>query len=965
MRKLSAFILLIMWLCMGAQSQSDVFGPEARWISVPASESPVMPRRLTVFCIDFDIALAPGNKARIYYGLDDPRLMTPRLNIFGLAARPGESYVAAEFDASGKVNLVRRGLCPADSAEVTVAIFDAPALSDTSRPHSVRISSNLGNTEISVDGQRIGRKGVNPLGNGGDYLSFPALCKIAVNIPDEGKPWIAALTARHLREPANAFFTLADTITSPRTVSLPERGMPRLRTSFSIDSPAEVDSAIMTATARGIYDITLNGHAVDPDYFKPGYTQYNKTFPYRRHDLRPYLREGANVLEVCLGEGWWSGPATFMGEYRNLFGDMPALLAAIDIRSNDGHTKRIVTEPSNWETAASSRLKGASFFDGEVFDATATDIRGPAAEAPLEGHAAPWDWSATRFVEHGPDRITAVDTLTAVAMTEPRPGVYVYDMGQNCSAVPLVHLGTLPRGRRIELRYSEVLYPDMPAYKGNEGMVMTENLRAALCHDIYTAAGTPGEAFSPRTTLHGYRYVEIAGLPAPLPLDSVKMLALSSIPRIRAHYECSDTLVNRLWQNICWSTLSNFISIPTDCPQRNERLGWMGDISVYSPTAMAIADVRSLLDRYLQSVRDCTTPDGKFPDIAPTGLGFGGFLWGSAGITVPYEHFRQYGDTALARVHYSYMKRYIDYILANAMDSVSGKMVQSGAWGDLGDWLSPVNDRDDKSLLWEAYLIYDLSLMRDMAAALGHADDAARYDAMRRERTGFFNRTFVDPVTARTTSDTQASYALPIAFGINRNEAFVNNFVNAVTRSDRSDGGIDCPPYSLMTGFIGTAWISKALSAVGRSDLAYKLLCNTSWPSWLYPVTQGATSIWERLDSYTHSQGFGTNNNMNSFNHYSFGAVGSWLTGTSLGIDAPADASCLSIAPIPDFGGGITRASGYVDTDYGRVESAWELTPDAVVYRFSIPEGVKGSFTPYGGKTKTYNSGKYEVKCKR
>lgn len=207
----------------------------------------------------------------------------------------------------------------------------------------------------------------------------------------------------------------------------------------------------------------------------------------------------------------------------------------------------------------------------------------------------------------------------------------------------------------------------------------------------------------------------------------MKAVALSSIDKFKASFECSDTLVNRLWKNILWSTRSNFISIPTDCPQRNERLGWMGDISVYAPTATKIADVSAILRQYLQSVRDCQTPEGKFPDVAPTGVGFGGFLWGSAGITVPYEHFLQYGDTTLVREHYPAMKRYMDYVFDKTIDPQTGVMVQDRAWGDLGDWLSPEYDKNDKSLLWECYLIYDLDIMTYLAKVVGNDTDAAFY----------------------------------------------------------------------------------------------------------------------------------------------------------------------------------------------------------------------------------------------
>lgn len=442
----------------------------------------------------------------------------------------------------------------------------------------------------------------------------------------------------------------------------------------------------------------------------------------------------------------------------------------------------------------------------------------------------------------------------------------------------------------------------------------------------------------------------------------------------KAHYECSDTLVNRLWENIKWSSLSNFISIPTDCPQRNERLGWMGDISVFSPTATKIADVSGLLRQYLQSVRDCQGDDGRYPDLMPTGFGFGGLLWGSAGITVPYEHFSQYADTTVLREHYPSMKRYIDYIFRKTMDPATGIIVQNRDWGDLADWLSPEYNRTDKSLLWECYLIYDLDIMADVARTLGNMQDAAHYVALAAERRKFFNNIYVDPKTYRTRFsafdlgkqgrdvDTQVSYALPIAFGIVDNPKFNENFIKTVTRENVADNGRKCPAYSLMTGFIGTAWIGPALSKVGRSDIAYRLLTNTQYPSWLYPVTQGATTIWERLDSYTHADGFGTNNSMNSFNHYSFGSVGDWLLSHSLGIRKTGDT--LVIAPEPDTTGCLTWASDWLDLPAGRAEFSWRRVADGVYeIRITVPEQAN-FINPFTHQSQPLAPGTHQLKVK-
>lgn len=974
-RFLTAVTLLAAGAAAGAAALPAVFDGAA-WIGAAAGQQPVVPERLTVFRIGFDLALQPGASATFVYGADDPRLMDRNLNIYNLASRPDSSYIAVAL-ASDSLRVYRRGYSPADGP-APVAAFPAMGLRTDGTPNRVEILTNYGNTEFRINGTPVGRAGLNPIGNGADYIAFPSLSRMGVRVPQGGGAVFSRIDVGHLRAPAATLWSEPGPISESRMLDVPVRSMPELRTELHVADAAALSSATLYATARGIYDICVNGSRVTADYFAPGSTQYNRTHPYRQYDIAPLLREGRNTITVSLGEGWWSGPSTFSGDNWNFFGDRQSFIGAVVLRDAAGAETRVVTSPDTWQVSTDGPRVAGSFFQGEIYDATRTrQTWRQAVEVPLEGtvctSAGPWD--NIRFVAAGTDRVMPVDTLTAVAVAEPRPGVYVYDMGQNCAAVPLVKLRDVAPGTAVSMRYGEVLYPDMPQYAANRGMVMTENLRAAMNHDVYVASGAPAEEFSPRFTLHGYRYIEISGVDRPLPLDAVKSLPLSSIERPTAFFECSDTLVNRLWRNIMWSTYSNFISIPTDCAQRNERLGWMGDISVFSPAAVKLGDVNSLLRRYLASVRDCTSPEGRFPDVAPTGFGFGGMLWGSAGIVVPWEHYCRYADIEVLHEHYPAMQRYIDYLFGHTIDPATGVIVQNRAWSDLGDWLSPVNERDDKSLLWECYLVYDLDIMHKVARTLGDSVSAARYERLRDERRDFFRRTYIgaggmtvhstfDSAAAGRPVDTQASYALPIAMGICRDPQFVERFVATLERSDTTAAGVVCPPYSLMTGFIGTAWISKALSAVGRDDMAYRLLGSTSWPSWLYPVTQGATTIWERLDSYTHDKGFGDNNSMNSFNHYSFGSVADWLITRALGIDADEVAGAVDIAPCPDRTGTLTYARGYLDLSQGRVSSEWSVAGGNAVYTVEVPHGVKASFTPYGGKKRTIKPGKHTFRHK-
>lgn len=934
---------------------------EARWIGPAGDDLPIYADYLPVFKIDCDVKLKKGDKASLVYGADDPRLMNRNLNIYNLENRSGESGIRVEIDRrEGCVAIYRSGYHPADDATHPIAKFEADNLIDG--VNHLQIASNLGFTDISINGKHIGHAGINPVGNGGDYLAFPVLARVAVDIPTGSRAEISNITVSNFRAPGNVIYRAPGVYTSSARVPVVTRSMPELRTVITLPAGKVVESAEATVTARGIYDISVNGTRVTDDYFYPGSTQYNKTHLYHTHDIAPLLREGDNTLSVQLAEGWWSGGSTFVGENWNFFGDRQSFIGVFTVRYTDGSVQRFCTEPGEWFYSTDGPVVEGSFFQGEIYDATRLDapdrVWKPAVEVAIDStvNKTVGDWDAIDFRPSFGDRVRAVDTVTARSVTEPRPGVYVYDMGQNMAAVPLISFPALKPGTEVSMRYAEVLYPDMPQYASHKGMIMTENLRAAMCRDIYRAAGTQGESFSPRFTLHGFRYIEVTGLEGPLPLNSVRAVPVSSVSRIVAGYECSDTLVNRLWDNICRSTMSNFVSIPTDCPQRNERLGWMGDISVYAPTATKIADVSAILAQYLASVRDCQRGDGKFPDVAPTGFGFGGMLWGSAGITVPWAHFSEYGDTAVLRGHYPAMKRYIDYLLKNAIDSVTGIMVQDRAWGDLADWLSPEYDRTDKSLMWECYFIYDLELMSRMAAILGERDDVAYYRQLADKRRDFFFDTYIDPATGKTRFsafdparkgqiiDTQASYALAIMLVDDSNPAFARHLVDAVSRENVADDGTVCPPYSLMTGFIGTAWIMEALSLTGNTDTAYRLLTSRNYPSWLYPVTQGATTVWERLNSYTDKAGFGSNNSMNSFNHYSFGAVGNWLLTRSAGL-TKLDDKYIILTPEPDTTGAVTWARGWLDMAAGRAECSWRVDGDRVIYKVTVPDGVEAQFS--------------------
>ncbi len=831
---------------------------------------------------------------------------------------------------------------------------------------------------------KLGSVVINPIGSSWDYICFPHLCEIGFTAQPGQSATFSQVEVRNYRVPNNVLFPIAENsyyITGGEkgtfiTANTGRNAMPMLRTTFK-SRREPINKARLYVTSRGIYEVYMNGKRVGEEYFNPGLTQYNKHHMYQTYDVTEFLQPGENAMGAILGEGWWSGAITYMGYLWNLFGDCQSLLAKLVITYADGTEETVVSDPDTWQYFNDGPVTYSSFFQGEVYDARkeaaiegwseasydpsvwkkAEEVNPEGAithDPMIEQNRMPAvnDFSALRLIGQYGQTVKKIDELTAIAMEEIRPGVYVYDMGQNMVGVPRITLSGETAGKEIKLRFAEVTYPDLPEFKENSGMIMLENIRGALAQDTYITKGG-NEVIRPRFTFHGYRYIEIMGIEKPLPLHAVKGEVLSSIHELASAFETSHQKVNRLWENIVWSSRANFLSIPTDCPQRNERMGWSGDISVFSRTATYMANLPQFLRRHMLAMRDTQREDGRFADVAPVGGGFGGILWGSAGITVPWESYMQYHDTRMLSEHYDAMKAYIQYLL-EYIDPETGVLTE----GNLGDWLGPEQEKNDNSLLWEAYFIYDLDRMHRVATLLNKPDDAAWFLQLYGERKNFFNQTYIDQVTGKTIHSgfrephrkgevigTQTSYVVPLAFGLCDGEVKERVQANLIARIENenprsSDKAF--APYSLMTGFIGTAWINRVLSDHGYSETAYRILQQTDYPSWLYSVDQGATTIWERLNSYTKEEGFGGNNSMNSFNHYSFGAIGSWMYNHSLGIErdeAYPGFKRFILQPEPDPTGGITWAKGHYDSMYGRIESEWKVDADQGIhyYRFKVP----------------------------
>lgn len=995
-----------------AKDEKEAIWNGAKWIGVGDDDQVLYSQYLPVFRLACSVAFDKhrrSTKASILYGGNDERLLDSRLNIMGTRSIVDSTYIRVEIDATAiakgelaHLNVFRSGYGDEQNGEVMVWSVKIPEniinAGNVYEKHRIELASNLGDTNILIDGTEVGSVNLNPLGRGGDFIAFPVVGNVGVCLEKGQKAAFSDFTISNYRSPANTICKVAELDTCGIGMFIlidPSRhSMPRLRRELTIRH--EIVKARLYITARGVYEFHVNGKKVGDDWLNPGITQYNKTHLYQIYDVTNLLKVGENAIGATLAEGWWSGGATFEGQNWNYFGDRLSLLAKLAITYKDGSVENIVTDPTTWKYSVDGALVYISLFQGEVYDARKEDrlwtMAGFADEkwkqavvVPTDGHVSSkgWgngpsveDYSDFRLIAQYGQTIKTRRKIKAQGVTRIGDNTFIYDMGQNMVGVPRIKFYGLKPGTIIRCRYAEVLYPKLPEYEGKEGTLMLENIRAAMAQDIYVAKGGE-EIFKPHFTNHGYRYVEVSGLSEELKLENVEGVVLSSIDNIDTDYETSSELVNKLWSNITWSTLGNFMSIPTDCPQRNERLGWAGDISVFSRTASYMACLPQFLRRYLCSMRDVQRADGRMPDIAPLGGGFGGLLWGSAGITVAWESYLQYNDKTMLTEHYDAMKKYIDFIFNKAIDPKTNIIVQDNAWGDLGDWLGLEDKKNDKSLFWEAYLIYDLDIMRKIASLLGKKSDERIFAARHNDRVRFFNDTYIEKLTGKTISsgfggmdkgnivDTQTSYVLPIALGAiedKNGKLLAQNLVETVERQGVMDNGEICPPYSLLTGFIGTAWISKTLSDCGRSDIAYRLLLNEQYPSWLYPVTQGATTIWERLNSYTHSNGFGGNNRMNSFNHYSFGAVGAWLINYSLGIkrdESHPGFKHFVLKPEIDPSGNMKFAKGYYASLYGKIESSWRIEEGKTIYDFTVPSNTTATlYIPSHSIRKIYESGK-------
>jgi alpha-L-rhamnosidase len=650
-----------------------------------------------------------------------------------------------------------------------------------------------------------------------------------------------------------------------------------LRTTFRLEGRPR--RAILYATALGIFEVHLNGRRVGDDSFNPGWTDYTKRVYYRAFDVTGRVRSGQNALGAILADGWYSGYVGF-GKKRDHYGMKPRFRAWLRMEMEDGGAVDVVSGPG-WR-AATGPIREADFLMGETYD----------AREALPGWDAPgFDDRRWDAVDLGAELQPAVQwhpgppvrpfaELKPRSITQPVPGTFVLDMGQNFAGIARLRVAGEP-GRKITLRFAERLNPD--------GTIYTTNLREARVVDTYICAGRGEEIWEPRFTFHGFQYVEVTGLkshPAP---EAITGIALSSETPFVGSFAGSDPMLNRLFSNITWTQQANFIDIPTDCPQRDERLGWTGDAQVYIGTAALIGDVQAFFTKWLVDLTDGQRADGQFPMVAPVKVAGddGGPAWADAGVICPWTIYQVYGDRRLLERQYPSMVKFIEFCRRRS----TPELLPPKQFHCFGDWLS-INADTPKDVIYTAYFAHSTDLLTRAAEVLGRATDAAKYRELSGAIKAAFNRAYVAP-DGRIKGDTQACYVLAIAFDLVEGEQLRRAAQYLVEDIEKRGG-------HLSTGFIGTKSLMQALAKINRHDVAYRLLHNTTFPSWGFSIKQGATSIWERWDGWTPEKGF-QDPGMNSFAHYSFGAVYQWMVENIGGIrsDGPAYKHIV-IAPVPD-----------------------------------------------------------------
>lgn len=687
-----------------------------------------------------------------------------------------------------------------------------------------------------------------------------------------------------------------------------------LRKNVHLDLP--IRRATVYVTALGLYELRINGQRVGDHLLAPEWTRYTHRVQVDSFDVTDLLRQGDNAIGAIVGNGWYSGVIMCWPQRPRVFGDRPWLLAQVEIETSDGQ-RHIVASDNSWRVTTNGPLRQSGIYEGENYD---SQMEMPGWDRPGFNDAA-WqpavvgtNLNVGKLVWQRSEPIRVTHEFKPVALAEPKCGTFVFDLGQNIAGWARLTVQA-PAGTTLTVRHAEVLNPD--------GTIYTNNLRGALAVDRYVCRGTgEPEVFEPHFTYHGFRYVEVSGLPSRPPTNAVLGRMFHTSFQDAGQFECSNPLLNRLAENIQWSQRANFMGIPTDCPNRDERTGCTGDHQFFAPTAIYNMDVAAFFNKWLVDLcQDSEPTNGVFADIAPYYGLFPGQSdgWGDAGIICPYRIYRAYGDTRVIAEHYDAMRRHhacLEQTATNNIRHLAGP----------GDWLN-LGGTAKNEVIATAYYAYLTDLMAEMAQAIGRQEDAERYRNLALQIKATFVKAFVRP-DGTIEESSQTGFALAFTTGLvppNLKQAMSDEFVKEVERFD----------WHPATGFIGVPRLLPGLHEAGRDDAACRLLFQETYPSWLFMVKQGATTIWERWDSYVPEKGF-QEPGMNSFNHVVWGTMGEYLFGMLGGI-RPETTGYKTIRIEPVIADQLKWAKTSYNSIRGQIRTSWKKVNGQLMLSVTIP----------------------------
>jgi alpha-L-rhamnosidase len=726
---------------------------------------------------------------------------------------------------------------------------------------------------------------------------------------------------------------LSDGVVVPNGEAPPAR---YFRKSFELT--AKPVRAKLYLSSFGVTQPWLNGKKVTNDHFLPGWPDYTKRNFYVAYDVTEHLNSGKNAIGLVLGDGWYSGRMW----PKNQYGPTPKVSAWLEITDSEGKSTLISTDAS-WQYAHGPILANGIYF-GENYDARKENADW-STNTPAN-----WTWNPVKvepaatvpLVARYSQPVRSVEELKPVSQREVSPGVHVYDLGQNL--VGWVRLkAKASAGQEIKIRFAEMLNPDGTIYVGN--------LRQARATAIYTAKGEGVETWEPTFTFFGFRYVEITGVEKPLDDAIAGVVVHSDLPRI-GHFECSDSMLNKLYSNTLWGQKGNFLELPTDCPQRDERVGWTGDAQVFCHTANFNMASGAFYRQWCAALRDSFKEgkDGGYGDVAPvTGGKPGSAGWGDAGVIIPWVTYLHTGDRRILEDNFEIAQRWIDQQKQFNPDGIR-RSKQS-----YGDWLAPgfpaKKAPTPYQLIATAYFAHSTHVVAQIAEVLGKPKIAKQNLALFEKIKAAFQKEYIT-ADGKITSDTQTAYLLALGFDLVSKELrpqVAQHLAAAFAVKDNH----------LATGFIGTPLITPVLTDLGLSDLAYKVVLKETYPGWLFSVKNGATTIWERWDSWTPKEGF-SKDGMNSFNHYAYGSVCGWFYDSIAGLkldESAAGWKRFEISPIP--GGGLTHAKAILETPYGLAMSSWKIEAGQFSMSVTIPANTQATVRiPAASVEKVSSAGK-------